>query len=1002
MDEIFGISITTIMVVLLVMLAVCLATVGWVALTRPVVFKLGVRNIPRRKAQTTLIVVGLMLATLISSAALGMGDTVNYSLTSTAYDTLGEADEVVVFSPEPDEGSITSAITEKIPGSSLGLVENALAGNPDVDGVMPLLLEFVPALNQRTQLTTPEIFFAGIDPARLDDFGGLRTPGGEVIDLAAVPVDGVVISESTQEELDAQVGDRLDFAYGNQPRSLTVAAVAENGPLSGVLDSQDTPGMVVPLARLQELTAQPDALSAVVISNTGGVRDGVDRTDAVKDALVPALQGTNLGIDTIKQTTVEQSETFASVFTGLFLVLGLFSISVGILLIIQIFTMLAAERRPEMGMARAIGQQRRQLIQQFVSEGTGYAILAGLVGSALGVLMTYLLAVGLGALIGDFFTVTPRVTPRSLVIGYCLGVVITFIAVVASSWRISRLNVVAAVRDLPDVAESRRRKRTLVWAFLMVAGGALLTYAGVVAESARAFQFYTGMSLIPFGIALLARWFGIGTRLVYSLVGVYILVLWLLPPDASEALFGSVATDGDFEMFFLSGVFMVAGASLLIINNLDLLLRGVSALGGLFKNKLPAVRTAIAYPAASKGRTGMTIAMFSLIVFSLVAFATINENFSRLFLGDEASAGWDVRVDVPFTNPLPGGDLAAALAASGLSVPTDDITATGSVARGSGLAQVRQVGAEEQEFRYFGVNGLDRGFIDNAELSFQQRADGYADDAAVLEALRSEPNAVVIDASALASDGGFGGPEPFAIEGVSTADETFPAVTLEVRNTAGQTAQFKVVGVIDQDISTLFGIFGSRATVDPLFPTPQVTSYYVRLSDADAAETRAREYESALLTNGAQAASIQEELEDSQAQSQGFLYLIQGFMGLGLLVGVAAVGVIAFRSVVERRQQIGVLRAIGYQQSMVSLSFMIETVFVVALGVLSGTILAIALARNLFSDPEFTGGSEIAFGVPWLLILVILSITFVAALLMTWVPSRQAARIAPAEALRYE
>ncbi len=35
-------------------------------------------------------------------------------------------------------------------------------------------------------------------------------------------------------------------------------------------------------------------------------------------------------------------------------------------------------------------------------------------------------------------------------------------------------------------------------------------------------------------------------------------------------------------------------------------------------------------------------------------------------------------------------------------------------------------------------------------------------------------------------------------------------------------------------------------------------------------------------------------------------------MGLGLLVGVAAVGVIAFRTVVERRQQIGVLRAIGY------------------------------------------------------------------------------------------
>jgi putative ABC transport system permease protein len=125
-------------------------------------------------------------------------------------------------------------------------------------------------------------------------------------------------------------------------------------------------------------------------------------------------------------------------------------------------------------------------------------------------------------------------------------------------------------------------------------------------------------------------------------------------------------------------------------------------------------------------------------------------------------------------------------------------------------------------------------------------------------------------------------------------------------------------------------------------------------------------------------------------------------MGLGLIVGVAAVGVIAFRAVVERRQQIGVLRAIGYQRSMVSLSFMIETVFVVALGVVSGTILAVVLAWELFSDEEFTGGGQSEFVVPWLLITGILVIAFVTALLMTWVPSRQAASIAPAEALRYE
>ena len=165
---------------------------------------------------------------------------------------------------------------------------------------------------------------------------------------------------------------------------------------------------------------------------------------------------------------------------------------------------------------------------------------------------------------------------------------------------------------------------------------------------------------------------------------------------------------------------------------------------------------------------------------------------------------------------------------------------------------------------------------------------------------------------------------------------------------------------------------------------------------------RAEAFESALLNNGAQAVSYEEILEEGQAQFRGFLTLIQGFMGLGLIVGIAAVGVIAFRAVVERRQQIGMLRAIGYQKDMVSLSFLIETTFVVGIGVITGTALGLALSWILFSDEAFTGGQTADFVVPWILVAVILLIAFVMALVMTWVPSRQAASIAPAEALRYE
>jgi putative ABC transport system permease protein len=323
--------------------------------------------------------------------------------------------------------------------------------------------------------------------------------------------------------------------------------------------------------------------------------------------------------------------------------------------------MLAAERRPEMGMARAVGQQRRQLIQQFIAEGSGYALLSGLVGAAVGVAVTYALGSIFGGIVGDFFTVEPVVTPRSAIIGYCLGVVITYAAIVASSFRASRLNVVAAVRDLPDVGDPTRKRRTLVSAVLMVAVGALFAVLGQTGEVARAFLFYGGVSLLPFGLARLARYVGAPARPVFTVVGLYILILWLLPGDWSRRLFGDLG--GDFEMFFLSGIFMVAGATILVVQNLDLLLGAVSHLGRLFESKLPAIRTALSYPNAARGRTGMTIAMFSLIVFSMVTFATISENFANLFLSDEADAGWDVQVEVASANQLPNKDLPAALAA---------------------------------------------------------------------------------------------------------------------------------------------------------------------------------------------------------------------------------------------------------------------------------------------------------------------------------------------------
>jgi putative ABC transport system permease protein len=781
----------------------------------------------------------------------------------------------------------------------------------------------------------------------------------------------------------------------NTPVALKVQAIAADSVLTGSLNGGNAPAMAMQLDPLQRLTGQQGLISGVGVSNRGGTREGVTRTDEVVDVLKPQLAQRDLGINTIKQDFVEQAELIANVFVTFFIVFGLFSIAVGILLIVLIFTMLAAERRSEMGMERAVGAQRRQLIQQFISEGMGYALLAGVVGTALGAVAVLGIAYGIQQAFGDVISISPYIEPQSLIISYSLGVVITFLAVSISSWRVSRLNVVAAVRDIPDSFDAKRSRKLLIWGIVMLIAGPLLIFAAQPGNSLVLFT--SGMTLIPFGIAAVASYFGVQPRWVLTLAGLYSLVFWLLPGDWFNALFGTY--DGDIEMFFLSGIAIVASSTLVIIQNLDWILSATTRLGSRFTGWLPSVRLAVSYPGANKGRTGMTIAMFSLIVFSLVMVASINENFTAAFLGDDAAAGWEVSVETTRTNPVP--DLEAALDAEGFD--TSRIGAVGAILEPADASGTQLRNPDDDEWSDYGISVMNQAYLDNAAVSFSGLAEGYDSDDAILKALKTEPDAVVIDSFALPGADNFGPPSGFQLEG-ATADGTFEAPVIDVQLPDGSMKQVRVIGVISVTVSSLFGLFMGPETADTLFPSMEnpLRTYYLQLPDGTDSSTVAKDVERSLLPFGAQAIDIYQDMQDQQQQQRSFLYVMQGFMGLGLVVGVAAVGVIAFRAVVERRQQIGMLRALGFQQVAVARAFVMESAMIVILGVVSGGITGMILAWSLITSDEFSAAEGTPFIIPWTLITITLVTSIVAALLMAWVPARQASRIVPAEALRYE
>src|SRR5215217_3772204 len=102
MTELFGIPTGRLTLALLAISASGALVLAFLALRDRVAFKMAVRNAPRRPTQTALILLGLMLATLLFSAAFTTGDTLTNSLRTQALKNIGRVD-VRHSDPAPED-----------------------------------------------------------------------------------------------------------------------------------------------------------------------------------------------------------------------------------------------------------------------------------------------------------------------------------------------------------------------------------------------------------------------------------------------------------------------------------------------------------------------------------------------------------------------------------------------------------------------------------------------------------------------------------------------------------------------------------------------------------------------------------------------------------------------------------------------------------------------------------------------------------------------------------
>ncbi|HZU71083.1 MAG TPA: FtsX-like permease family protein [Ktedonobacteraceae bacterium] len=1044
--------------------------------SNPLIRRMGLRNVVRRPGQTLMMLMGLTLATIFITASFGLQESFNQSMVSDRLLKMGNVDEAV-------SGTFTQA-----------QVNEALAHlrqMPQVQAATGIL--YLPngasILSERTALNNIDQYVYGVPPAFDQVYGPLFDNQGHQVHFADLGPHDVFVSSTVARDEGVRAGDRLQLVFEeqtNETLEVTVRAVLSHdlAVTDGELEFNGSyPEIIMPLATALTLGAQthfgvlmPNVLCVKNVGS-GGLDDiGPDgrRGQPVLDYLAqffhaaPDTRGffptyfDSAILHPLKPDVAESQGNFSPLdnksdydaspaarqFSLMLPVFTALLVGAGLLLQALLCLLLAAERRAELGMGRAIGLQRSHLVQVLLIEGCGYAIIASTLGLLLGlgavVLELALLSqVPAAGVLSSHITLHLAVSWQSLLSSWCGSVLVILAVVFITATWISRMNIVAAIRDLdesistlvpfrarlrslwmsprdaegqplPETFARRFSRKTaalgqLLWEgfrrgpVCLLLGGMLFKLTSTQGGS---WMQQLSVALLLMGGGLLVSWLmmmlkapgTLARRLGLSLVGLGWLVygIWtgknllliIFTSDVS-ALGSHVYIDAS-PPDVLVGLFLpLFGTVLLVMSNLDLLGALLTFLFRRVRGLAPISRTGLAYPLTFRFRNGVTVTLLCLIVFLVVLVVSNNLSSIQQTASQTTTGNFQLEI-VGEELDLFDSALNAQLLATPQTLRQEIALVTRMrFAYDPHHAQpIRLSLPGHPVYTYTKAPGplvVDNTFLSNTTMPLFARARGYDSDRQVWDTVRDQPGYAVL--------------QYVGNDGLPT-NQGFAPFTAEIPQTGDPHAPYRQVTVIGLLPSNAYWgtMFFSEKTETSLGATPysRFPFYYFRIqSEGDLAQA------ATALNNAFQLnrrglvlnSLVQDSLNAYTASLTLFLAI---YLVMGLLFGAFSLGVITSRAVVERRQQIGMLRALGFSRGLVQRSFLLEASFVITLSELSGSLLAWWLASQI------TVPAGQAFSFPYSTIVPLFVGSYLVALLCTLLPARKASRIPPAEALRYE
>lgn len=736
----------------------------------------------------------------------------------------------------------------------------------------------------------------------------------------------------------------------------------------------------------------------------------------------------SLTIQTVKLDAMEQAEASSGVLSAMFLVFGSFTIAAGVLLVVTIVMMLVDVRQKEYATVRALGFTRADLRYMTMIEGSIAAFLGCGLGSFLGMGLAWIIGIGFSSVFANAGTdvFTFHADSSSLASGWFWGFHLSMITLFLSALWSSRLIIVHALKSVPQ-----RIPKHVPWAMyiflVLVAAGALgslgLFFVGGQGV-AHSMWILFGCCAILFTMPVLL-WvipvlrarrkidgilpvFREAPRRTIGWSGVALLAWTGLPSSFDPVRADLVPNELSFILIGLvqvfAGVFVLAALA-------PMMIRGLLRLPKLSSG--PVLPVALSYPLQKPLRTAVVMGMFSITVFSVVVLSGYTlqfDNYSSSFV-EESEGEFELMLSSSRSRPL---QLEGPMEEWGLENSNiEQIDAVGRVYR----AQAFLENDEETRSPYI-LRGVDEGFVNHGGIPLHIWDDGLGDSSEeAWKSMHQRTDIVFVDASfGLESslDGASIGIFPVKVgENITIIDSKQPSHrrVVTVGGILEQSSYLFSAGVwmpsepvIEQyegDLTRVYVSVSPGSTASSSFDDEGV-SYYEAAGkskgEREAASELSQQLSLDLEKEGIQVSLIAEEVALIQSLVLSILALFEGYLSIGLVIGIAGIGVVTYRSVSERRKHIGMLRAIGYTQGMVMRIHVVEVTWVSLLGILNGIIVGLLFHVGLHSAVWEKEGASLVL--PWTTAVVMFLGGWILVFLATLVPVRAASKIPPSEALR--